>query len=389
MQTVGAQWFLVHQSVLLVALVQTATMLPVLLLSLPTGALSDMGFRRRLALGGLAGQLVVAALMATLGVTGLLTSVNLLLLTAALGCGAAVSGPAMQSIQADSVDRDHLAQAATLTALSVNIGRAVGPAVGGLVVAASGPWAVFALNALTFAVAASLMSRATIPPVPVHGRSPLFASIGQGLGYCFRTPGVRRVVVWVLMFAPMSAAVWALLPTVADHNLGFSVSQYGLLLGFIGIGSLASAVILPRLRTRVSPSHALGVSLLLLGGPLVAIGLAPSPTLASIVLIPAGLGYIGVIAQLASDMQLLLPPWIRARGLAVFQICFSGAAALGSAAWGYIGTAVGAADSLAIGGGATLLLWPLVLLLPLHNSATAYEATEAIPPISDVGGAIL
>jgi MFS family permease len=384
MQTVGAQWFLVHDSVLLVALVQTATMLPVVLLTLPSGALSDMGYRRGLSLGGLALQLVIAALMAVLGATNILTGVALLLLTAALGAGAAVSGPAMQSIQADSVDRTHLAQAATLTALSVNVGRAIGPAIGGLIVASIGSWAVFGLNAVTFTFAVILLSRATIPPVAVSGRRPIVGSIIEGLSYCFRTPTVRRVLVWVLLFAPLSAAVWALLPTVANHDLGFSVSQYGLLLGSIGLGSLASAVLLPRLRSLVSPSVALAGSLILLGVPLLVIGLSPQPVLAGILLIPAGFGYIGVIAQLASDMQLLLPATIRARGLAVFQICFSGAAAIGSALWGAVGNVIGPGNALAIGGAAVMVLCALVMALPLYNARDADDSMSALGALPDV-----
>jgi MFS family permease len=385
MQTVGAQWFLVHDSVLLVALVQTATMLPVVLLTLPAGALSDMGYRRSLALGGLAVQLVVAALMAVLGATDILTGLGLLLLTALLGSGAAVSGPAMQSIQSDSVDRTHLAQAATLTALSVNVGRAIGPAIGGLVVASIGSWAVFGLNAVTFTFAVALLSRAKIPPVVAVGRRPLVGSIVEGVAYCLGTPAVRRVVVWVLLFAPLSAAVWALLPTVANRDLGFSVSQYGLLLGSIGLGSLASAVVLPKLRSLVSPSVALASSLVLLGIPLLVIGLDPQPALAAVLLVPAGFGYIGVIAQLASDMQLLLPPAVRARGLAVFQICFSGAAALGSAVWGGIGSAIGPSAALAIGGAAVVVLCALVIGLPLFDARDADDSIGVLGTLPGTG----
>lgn len=370
MQTVGSQWYLVDQSAVLVALVQTALTLPYLLFALPAGALGDRGHRRILILGSLGTQTVVAGVMAALAAADRLPGGTLLALTFVLGSCAAIGAPAIQSLQSDSVPRHQLAQAATLTSLSVNVGRAVGPGVGGALVALSGPAVVFALNAATFAFALLLLGRQAMPRVSSGRGQRIAAAMLDGTRYTFRNPQVRRVIVWTLVFAPLSAAIWALLPTIAYHDLGLSVSGYGLLLGAVGLGSVGSVFLLPYLRRAVPQNLSTGVALSVMGIALVLVGSIPRIALAAIVLVPTGLAYITILARLSSDMQLSLPPWVRARGLAIYQVCFSTAVAVGSAVWGALASGFSAGLALALAGVLLVVAGPVLHWVPMHDAGS-------------------
>src|SRR5919112_1285362 len=159
MQTVGAQWLLIDQSPVLVSLVQTAASLPIVLLALPAGAWADMMARRRLLLAAQFAMLLAAGALTAVTFAGIAVPAVVLLLTFLLGCGTAVAGPAWQAIQPDLVDRAALPQAAALNGVNMNLARAVGPALGGVIVAAAGAGWVFALNTLSFLVIAAVLAR--------------------------------------------------------------------------------------------------------------------------------------------------------------------------------------------------------------------------------------
>ncbi|HEX8354256.1 MAG TPA: MFS transporter, partial [Pyrinomonadaceae bacterium] len=232
MHNVGAEWLMttLAPTPFVVALMQTAETAPTFLLALPAGALADIVDRRRLLLFSQAWMLVAAVALAASALAGLTSPAVLLLLTFALGLGAAMNGPAWQAIVPELVPREELAAAVSLNSVAFNIARAVGPALGGLLVAAAGAGWVFALNALSFVVVAlaiaSWRRQAAADPV---GREPMVAALRSGARYVRHAPAMRRVLVRVVLFVPAASALWALLPLVATDLLAMGSSGYGVL----------------------------------------------------------------------------------------------------------------------------------------------------------------
>jgi MFS family permease len=256
MQTVGAQWLLVDRSPLLVALVQTASSLPVVLLALPAGAWADLVDRRRLLLGAQVGMFLAAATLAAMTFLGAASPTVILALTFLLGCGNAVASPAWQAIQPDLVDRSVLPQTAALNGVNMNLARAIGPALGGIIVAASGAGWVFALNALSFVGIAAVVASWRAPErVDAGSRERLVEALRAGGRYVRHALIVRRLLYRAILFIPAASAVWALLPVVAAANLGLGSAGYGLLLGMVGIGAVTGALVIPQLRARAGSAR--------------------------------------------------------------------------------------------------------------------------------------
>jgi len=256
MQTVGAQWLLIDSSPFLVSLVQTAASLPIVLLALPAGAWADLVDRRTLLLGAQAGMFVSAAALAGMTFVGAASPGVILTFTFLLGCGNAVASPAWQAIQPDLVERALLPQAAALNGVNMNLARAVGPAVGGIIVATAGPGWVFALNAVSFVGIAAVVAGWRGPERVDRGsRERLVEAVRAGGRYVRHALIVRRLLYRAILFIPAASAVWALLPVVAADNLGLGSAGYGLLLGMVGIGAVAGAFVIPRLRARAGPAR--------------------------------------------------------------------------------------------------------------------------------------
>ncbi|GGS69354.1 MFS transporter [Streptomyces griseoviridis] len=366
MQTVGAQWLLVGHSASLVTLVQTASSLPVVLLALPSGVLADRYDRRTVLVAAQCAMLAVSGTLAVLAFMDALTPGTLLVLTFLLGCGSALMGPAWQAVQPELVPRTQLAQAAALGAVNVNLARAVGPAVGGALVAAAGAGWVFAFNALSFlGIAAVLLlwHRPTTPRPP--GGEGLLAAAQAARRYVAHAPGVRRVLLRTALFIPGGAALWSLLPLVARDTLRLGSGGYGLLLGVVGLGAVAGAFTLPVLRRRLGANGTLAAGSVVFALVLAVLATTHAPWLAALALLPAGLAWIGVLSTLNAAVQQRLPGWVRARGLAVYLVVFQGGQALTAPLWGALADALGLPAALLIGAGLLLAgalsvrRWPL------------------------------
>jgi MFS family permease len=367
MQTVGAQWLLVEESGTdtLVAVVQTAGTLPIVLLALPSGALADTFDRRRLLVAVQTYLIVVGAVLTVLTLTGHMPPALLLTLTFMLGAGQALTGPAFQAVIPELVPRPQLASASALGAISVNLARAVGPAVAGLLIARTGAGVVFALNTVSFVIFALVLWRwrpADTGPATAPER--FTAAVRSGGRYVRYSPVVRRILLRAALFLVPGSALWALLPLVASRRLGLGSGGYGVLLGAVGIGAVAGAVLLPRLRARWSLNR-----LLLIAGAgfavvLAVLGLSRSEAVVVAVLLPAGVAWVMVLSSVNAAMQLFLPGWVRARGLAVYQMVFAGAQAAGALVWGALSDVSGlvvayvAAAVLMLAGVATQRWWP-------------------------------
>ncbi|WP_414641082.1 MFS transporter [Actinospica sp.] len=350
MQTVGAQWLLVEHttSTTLVAAVQTASLLPVMLFSLPAGVLADVLDRRRLLLVVQLGMAVVAGVLAWLTAVGLTTPAVLLVLTFLLGCGQALTGPAWQAIQPELVPREQIPAAATLGSLTVNLARAVGPAVAGVLVAATGPAAVFAINAVSFlGVVAAVAMWHRRPQAGTARPERALAALHAGTRYVRNAPSVRRILIRSALFVVPGSALWALLPVVASSRLRLGAGGYGLLLGALGVGAVLGALYLSRLRTHLSANRLLVASALVFGGGTLILGVVSNVAVVTVVMVLTGVAWLVSLSTLNSALQLSLPAWVRARALAAYLLVFMGGQALGSLAWGALAGPFGSEPVLA------------------------------------------
>ncbi|MFG2887462.1 MFS transporter [Streptomyces sp. NPDC048297] len=370
MQTVGAQWLLVDNSAALVTLVQTASSLPMVLLALPSGVIADRFDRRSVLLAAQFAMLAVSGVLAVLAFMDVLTPAVLLVLTFLLGCGTALMGPAWQAIQPELVERRRLGQAAALGAVNMNLARAVGPALGGAVVAAAGAGWVFAFNAASYLGIAGvlLLWRRPETASPGVGNERLLAALQAGRRYVWNAPGVRRVLLRTLLFIPGGAALWALLPLTASRSLGLGSAGYGLLLGAVGAGAVAGAFALPRIRKTLGANGTLTAGALVFAAVLAVLATVRIPWLVTIALLPAGLAWIAVLSTLNAAVQTRLPGWVRARGLAVYLLVFQGGQALAAPLWGAVADWVGLASCLLIAGVVMVLSAATVRRWPLHDA---------------------
>jgi MFS family permease len=370
MQTVGAQWLLVDRSPLLVSLVQTASSLPIVALALPAGAWADLIDRKRLLLGAQTAMFLAAAALAVTTFVGAASPALILALTFALGCGNAVASPAWQAIQPDLVDRGMLPQAAALNGLNMNLARAVGPAVGGFVVAAVGPGWVFALNAVSFIGIAAVVAGWRAPErADVGPRERLPEALRAGGRYVRNSRIVRRLLYRSILFIPAASAIWALLPVIAATDLNLGSGGYGCLLGMVGLGAVVGAVVIPRVRARVGSAWLVTGAMLITAAAVTAVATAGHPVLVGIALIPIGGSWIAVMSSLNSALQLALPNWVRARGLAYYLAVFQGAQAIGAVVWGTVADLTSAATALLVAA-AVLALGALVgLRSPVPDTA--------------------
>ncbi|MFK0106924.1 MFS transporter [Streptomyces sp. NPDC091217] len=352
MQTVGAQWLITQQSgsAGLIALVQTAASLPVLLLGIPAGALADIVDRRRLLVGAQILMLTASGLLAVLTALGLMNPSGVLALTFVLGCGTALMNPAWQAIQPDLVaTRDQIPAAATLGGVNMNVARAIGPALGGLVVALAGTAAVFALNAASFLVTLAALytwhPRTAASGVAAERMLP---AIRAGYRYVRHAPRIRRTLGRSLLYVPCAAALWALLPVAADQQLGLGVGGYGLLLAAVGAGAVLGAVLLPKVRGRWSSNVTLAAGGVLLAMTLVVLAVVRIAWVVGVVLMFSGLAWVGVLSILNAQMQVTAPEWVRARALAVYLTIFQGGLAIGAAVWGGLADGIGLRETLLV-----------------------------------------
>jgi MFS family permease len=369
MQSVGAQWLLIHQphASILVALVQTASALPTVLLAYIGGVAADI-FNRRWLLIIVQGCLVVTGLAITLlTIAGEMTPALLLALTFLLGAGSAFSLPAYQALIPDLVPRSELPAATAASSINVNLAQAAGPAIAGVLIAQSGPGAVFALNTITFLVFGLVL----LGWHPQAGTSaqfpePFVSALRAGGRYVRHAGAVRRILLRASLFLVPASALWALLPLVASERLGLGAGGYGLMLAILGIGSICGAFSLPYIRARISTNVLLLVSSLVYAAALIVLVLVPNVAVILLVLLPTGVAWIAVLVSVNASMILFLPGWVRARALAVYQMVLFGALAAGAALWGAVAGPEGLvatfliAAAVMIAGAATMGLWPLL-----------------------------
>ncbi|WP_102944877.1 MFS transporter [Stenotrophomonas sp. VV52] len=336
---VAAAWVMAERtgSPLMVALVQSATTVPVVLLALVAGTLADIVDRRRYLLFTQGWMLLVAASLATLTALQMLTPPLLVALTFAMGCGAAMAMPAQAAIVSELVPRPMLASAVALNSIGINIARSLGPAIGGLIVAQLGAGWAFGLNALSFAamlwVLFTWKQDVQASSLPPEGFG---AGLRAGLRYALRAGRLQAVLIKSAGFFFFASAVTALLPLVVRGEMKGGAGTYGLLLGCIGIGAVTGALLLPRLRARMDRD--LLVLLATLACALSLLGLAwlRHWALLPVAMLVNGFAWITVLSSLQIAAQTAVPAWVRARALSLYIMVFSLGMAAGGLSWGSI-----------------------------------------------------
>jgi MFS family permease len=349
MQDVGESWLMTSLTLspLLVALVETAGSLPVVLAALPAGALADIVDRRRLLLFMQAWMGIVAVAMGAVALMGLMTPGRLLSLTFLLGIGSAVSNPAWQAIVPELVPSSDLPAALSLSGVAINIARAIGPAVGGLIVAASGPWAVFLINAGSFMAVFFVVYR--WQPAPRSSKLPpeeIISAMRAGTRYLRHSPELQTVLIRCGAFIICASALWALLPQQARRGLGLSSFAYGVLLGCLGLGAIAGAWMLPKIRERLAMNRLVAAGTTLFAVAAIALAYVHSFALLALALVIGGIAWMSVLSALNISAQTATPSWVRARVMAIYLLVFTGGLAGGSALWGFIAGQFGISNAL-------------------------------------------
>jgi MFS family permease len=375
MQSVAAQWFLVeaHSSDTVVALVQTASLGPTLLLGLFAGVLADLFDRRRLLIFLQSYAVVVALALAAVTYLGKLGPTSLLMFTVAIGLASALTAPAWQAIQPEIVPREQITAAATLSSVSVNIARVIGPAIGGVVVALAGPAAVFAINAVSFTAIIGALTRWRRPKQrPPIQRERVGPAIINGLVYVRNGPIFRRILLRTALFVFPASALLALLPVAAAHRWHLGASGYGVALGAIGLGAVLAVVVSGPVRERVTCNVVLAGCAAAYGAA--ALAVAWLPFIAALpMLMLSGMSWLITLTTLNATAQLSLPQWVRARGLSIYLLVFTGAQAVGSYVFGVVATQTGLDHALvwsAVLLGAVALSVPVLPLLQLPAGMT-------------------
>jgi MFS family permease len=369
-ETVGGAWLMttLTNDALPVALMQTAATLPFLLVGLPAGSLADRIDRRKLLLATQSWMLLSVSLLTVLTLTGRVTSAWLLGLTFALAMGSAVSSPTWASFLPDIVSRQQLPAAVSVNALGYNVARAVGPAVGGFLVAASGPASAFVANAVGYLTTMGVVYRWR--PMSGHTdhspkREHFVRAIVTGLEYAWQTDQQRIVLTRSILWMLCASALWGLLPLVARHELALDAPGYGLLVTCVGAGAVGGAFLLPRLRQRWSTNRLLMAAVVTFSTLLLVLAWVRILPLVWAMLALGGAAWTSSNQNFQIAVQLSAPSWVRARAIATYLLTFQGGQAIGSAIWGSVAERTGnpIALTLAATGVACSLLaglrWPI------------------------------
>jgi predicted MFS family arabinose efflux permease len=369
MDSLGAQWFLVSRpdGAPLVALVQSAITLPMALLAFPAGVLADKLDRRRLLIVVQSGGLLVSLALALLAWRDLVTVWWMLALTALVGVSNALSLTPFQSLIPDLVPRSEIPPASALVAVGANLSRVIGPAAAGLFVAMLGVPAVFALGAATsgFFVAVLLSWSGGAARAPQRER--FLPAVRSGVRYVRHSPQVLRLMLRSFWFTTCMMSVFALLPLLATRVLRLGSGGYGALVACIGAGAVAGGLSTAWLHRRHSANAIVGRCFAVCAGAMALLPLVAILPVTVALLVIAGWGWTVCLSTMAASMQLYLPAWVRARGLATYWTAMYGGQALGSVLVGALAANIGLrfaflASAVVLGLGATLAIW-----LPLRQ----------------------
>jgi MFS family permease len=398
-QSVGASWLMLEiaRSADMVAFVQASTAMPIVLLSLVSGAMADSLDRRRVMLGAQLFMLAVAVALAVCTRLDAITPWLLLLFTFLLGCGAAFNAPAWQASVGDMVPRPELPNAVALNSMGFNIARSVGPAIGGLIVATLGSAAAFAINAASYVPLVGVLLRwkpkrqpQTLPP------ESLATAVEAGIRYVAMSPAIRTVLVRALVFCVGASSIIALMPLVAKVLVAGGPTTYGLLLGAFGMGAVVGALAIAALRRMLSTEAIVQCA----GGSFaVAAAIVAWSTYEALTipaLIVAGAGWVLTLATFNVTVQLSAPRWVVARALSLYQMSAFGGLAAGSWLWGVLADAYGVRTALLLAASLLVISAPLARWLAIApaddrnlDPLRQWQAPETAVPVESRTGPVV
>jgi MFS family permease len=396
MQDTAGTWFMTSltASPLLIALMQTAASLPVLLLGLLAGATADIFDRRKLLIFWQAWMLASVGILAVLTFFGYVSPWALLAFTFLLNIGSAMNNPAWQAIIPELVPRDLIPDTVSLNAASNNLARAVGPALGGLMVAAfkqvhTGAGSVFALNAVSFAgVIWVLVNWKRIPLFKSALPSERIAgSIHSGLRYVRYAPDLQASLVRAFVYTFFISAIWSLLAVVARRDLKQGPLGYGILNGSLGLGAVIAATVLHNVRRRFSADQILAASTLYNVAVLLILAFVRSPAMIIGALIFSGFAWTSTMSTINVSVQLAVPAWVQARALGAYMMTFQGGMALGAVLWGTIAERTSTPIALAAAACGLLVTFPFayrfhILQGPVPDH-TPHKVKHPAPQLAD------
>ena len=339
MNDVAAAWLMttLTTSPLWVALVQTASTLPVFLLGLPSGALADILDRRRYFIVTQFWVAAVALLLCAAIVLDAMTPPLLLALTFANGVGLAMRWPVFAAIVPDLVPRSQLPAALALNGVTMNASRIVGPLAAGALIASAGSAYVFVLNAVLSVISAFVLIRWRHQHVPSPlGRERLFSAMRVGVQFVRQSSRLKAVFLRIALFFFHSTALLALLPLIARKLQGGDAATFTLLLASMGAGAITAAMFLPRLRQKMTRDTLVLRGMNLQSLAIAVMAFAPNVYVAVPAMLVAGMAWITTANSLSVSAQLALPNWVRARGMSMYQMAIMGASAFGAALWGHV-----------------------------------------------------
>ncbi len=340
----------------LVAMVQAATSLPIMLLALPAGAIADIVDRRRLLLMTQSWMSLVAAGLGLLTLSEMTTAPLLLGMTLALGIGSAFTLPAWSAIIPELVSRQGLQAAIALNGLSMNLSRVVGPSLAGYIIALTSPGAVFVLNAVSFLGIIAVLARWKYPPKASELPAEFMAgAIRNGIRYVRHYRPLKAVMARAGAFFFFASATWALLPILVKRGFGGGPGDYGMVLGAVGLGAVLSVFTLPWLRQRIGPDLLEKGAATLYGGTMALMAWVPTLSWLTVDALLSGMAWLWVMASIQGVAQTALPAWVRARGLSIVMVVIMAGMVGGALTWGQVATLLSVPEALQIGAAGLVL----------------------------------
>lgn len=382
MNDVAASWMMtsLSKSPTLVALVQTASNIPVFLLGLPSGALADILNRKRYFMATQIWVASNAAILCTLSFMDLLNPQLLLFLTFMNGIGLAMRWPVFSAIVPDLVSKDHLPSALALNGIAMNASRIIGPLVAGAIIASLGSQYVFALNMMlslaTMVLIYQWKYKAHVSTLPGER---FLGAMRVGIQYVRESTRMRAVLIRVFLFFMQSSALLALLPVIAKDHFQGDAGTFTLMLSCLGLGAIIAASQLPWLRARWDRNQLANSGAIIQAICSVGVVLAPNIWIAAPLIVLGGMAWINVANSLSISAQFALPGWVRARGMSLYQMGLMGGSAIGAAIWGKLAFYTDVTTSVCAGAGFGLAMIFFVRHLKIEG-----EQEEDLTPVCPV-----
>jgi MFS family permease/quinol monooxygenase YgiN len=400
MNDVAAAWMMTSltTSPIMVALVQSASTLPVFFLGIASGALADILDRRKYFIFTQFWVAIIGVLMCLVTLSGHMTAPLLLLLTFANGIGMAMRWPVFSAVIPELIPRPQLPAALALNGVAMNTSRIFGPMLAGALIAGAGSAYVFALNAILSVICGFVIMRwRTEPRASALPAERFFGAVRVGVRYVRESTAMRAILLRITTFFLQQIALTSLLPLVAKNLPGGGAGTFTLLLGSMGAGAVMAALSMSRIRARMEGDVLVRNGTLLQAASMLVVAFAPNIWVAAPAMLVNGVAVISVANSLAVRAQMALPNWVRARGMSVYQVALMGGGGLGAAVWGQVATLSSVHASIVIAAVGGLLLMAAVLRYshPGHAEAEdltpsqAWKAPVMPIPISGEAGPVL